>query len=113
MKPHEPYHILLGHDTRKIADPRSVESLVTLRLPNLKWLPSLEENSQRRLRQRMDEIEQNGVKMRNENAIVMDPRLQHPLNGNTEHYSPGYIPVDPALELENGFMKSGQNALQA
>ncbi|KAJ5813904.1 uncharacterized protein N7503_000654 [Penicillium pulvis] len=113
MKPHEPYHILLGHDTRKIADPRSVESLVTLRLPNLKWLPSLEENSQRRLRQRMDEIEQNGVKMRNDRAIVMDNRLQDTLNENTAHHSLGYIPVDPALELETGFTNSSQNALKA
>lgn len=113
MKPHEPNRILLGLDTRKIADPRSVESLVTLRLPNLKWLPSLEENSQRRLRQRMDEIEQNGVKTRNDRAIVMDHRLQDPLNGNMGHHSPGYIPVDPALELENGFTNSGQNALEA
>jgi hypothetical protein len=111
MKPHEPYHIILGHDTRKIADPRSVESLVTLRLPNLKWLPSLEENSQRRLKQRMDEVQQNGVRMRKDNAIVMDPRLQDPLNGNTEH-SPGYIPVDPALELENGSFVNDQNALE-
>ncbi|KAJ5635417.1 uncharacterized protein N7484_008730 [Penicillium longicatenatum] len=112
MKPHEPYHIILGHDTRKIADPRSVESLVTLRLPNLKWLPSLEENSQRRLKQRMDEVQQNGVRMRKDNAIVMDPRLQDPLNGNTEH-SPGYIPVDPALELENGSFVNDQNTLEA
>ncbi|KAJ5655604.1 hypothetical protein N7507_007554 [Penicillium longicatenatum] len=112
MKPHEPYHIILGHDTRKIADPRSVESLVTLRLPNLKWLPSLEENSQRRLKQRMDEVQQNGVRMRKDNAIVMDPRLQDPLNGNTEH-SPGCIPVDPALEFENGFFVDDQNALEA
>lgn len=113
MKPHEPYHILLGHDTRKIADPRSVESLVTLRLPNLKWLPSLEENSQRRLRQRMDEIEQNGVKMRNDRAIVMDTRLQDSLNENTAQHSLGYIPIDPALELETGFTNSSQNALKA
>ncbi|KAJ5949733.1 hypothetical protein N7454_001317 [Penicillium verhagenii] len=112
MNPHEPYHVLLGHDTKKIADPRSVESLVTLRLPNLKWLPSLEENSQRRLKQRMEEAEQKRQKMWKDNAILMDPMQQVTLNGDSEgSNTPSYIPVDPALELGNGsFANSGQNA---
>ncbi|KAJ5653480.1 hypothetical protein N7490_000483 [Penicillium lividum] len=86
MRPHEPRRVLLGHDTRKIADPRSVESLVTLRLPNLKWLPSPEENSQRRLEQRREIEEEREKTMQ-----------QVSMNGNQELVNGDYIPVDPAL----------------
>lgn len=38
MQPYEPRGTLLGHDTRKFADIRSVESLVNFSISNLNWL---------------------------------------------------------------------------
>ncbi|KAI9886869.1 MAG: hypothetical protein M1823_001305 [Watsoniomyces obsoletus] len=37
-KPHQPTGTLVGHDTKRIADPRSVESLVDFGRSNLGWL---------------------------------------------------------------------------
>ncbi|KAL1840526.1 hypothetical protein VTJ49DRAFT_347 [Mycothermus thermophilus] len=42
--PYIPKNTLLGHDTRRIADDRSVESLVDFRVHNLSWLKSLDES---------------------------------------------------------------------
>ena len=38
MHPYEPKGTLLGHDTRKVADARSVEALVDFSVSNLNWL---------------------------------------------------------------------------
>ena len=38
FKPYEPKGTMLGHDTRKVADPRSVESLVDFSASNGKWI---------------------------------------------------------------------------
>ena len=38
MTPYEPKGTLLGHDTRKVADARSVEALVDFSVSNLNWL---------------------------------------------------------------------------
>ncbi|KAK3714161.1 hypothetical protein LTR37_007963 [Vermiconidia calcicola] len=38
MKPYEPKGTLLGHDTKKVADARSVEALVDFSVSNLNWL---------------------------------------------------------------------------
>ncbi|KAK3673814.1 hypothetical protein LTR78_006369 [Recurvomyces mirabilis] len=38
MQPYEPKGTLLGHDTRKVADARSVEALVDFSVSNLNWL---------------------------------------------------------------------------
>ena len=37
-RPHAPSGTILGHDTRKVADPRSVESLVDFSYSNIHWL---------------------------------------------------------------------------
>lgn len=52
MNPFEPTYTVLGHDTRKIADPRSVESLVDFRHSNLKWLAKAGTDEVSRLRER-------------------------------------------------------------
>lgn len=95
MKPHEPNHVLLGHDTRKIADPRSVESLVNLRLSNVQWLPRLEENSMRRLQRRLQETEQKREEVWKRNDIVMGTMSPRLMSTNEIFNSPKPIAVDP------------------
>ena len=57
--PHEPKGTLLGHDTRKVADARSVESLVDFSVSNLNWLKETKEAPTQsvRLDQRKEEAE--------------------------------------------------------
>ena len=60
MKPHEPTGTVLGHDTKKVADPRSVDSLVNFSLPNLGWIKrtgDVHPHDSRRLNKRRDEAE--------------------------------------------------------
>lgn len=58
MEPFKSNSIFLGHDTRKIADPRSVESLVDFSHSNISWVEKADHDHQhetRRLRRRQDE----------------------------------------------------------
>ena len=58
MKPFEPNGTILGHDTKKIADPRSVESLVNFSHSNISWVKKAGDDhphETRRLRRRRDE----------------------------------------------------------
>jgi len=60
MRPHEPTGTVLGHDTKKVADPRSVDSLVNFSLPNLGWIKRAGDDhphESRRLSRRRDEAE--------------------------------------------------------
>ena len=69
MKPHQPTGTVLGHDTKKVADPRSVESLVNFSLPNLAWIKQSGDDhphESRRLSRRIDEAER---------AKAQDPAL--------------------------------------
>lgn len=58
-EPYMPKNTLLGHDTRPIADDRSVESLVDFRVHNLSWLKNLGEegrSSQTKRMQRLQDV---------------------------------------------------------
>ena len=58
MKAFEPNGTILGHDTRKFADPRSVESLVDFSHSNMHWVKKAGDDhphETRRLRRRQDE----------------------------------------------------------
>jgi len=58
MKGFEPNGTILGHDTKKIADPRSVESLVDFSHSNISWVKKAGDDhphETRRLRRRQDE----------------------------------------------------------
>ncbi|KAF2840644.1 hypothetical protein M501DRAFT_970878 [Patellaria atrata CBS 101060] len=57
QKPYEPKGTLLGHDTKKVADARSVECLVDFGHSNLNWLKESEEMESSRLRKRKQEAE--------------------------------------------------------
>ncbi|KAK3372764.1 hypothetical protein B0T24DRAFT_242167 [Lasiosphaeria ovina] len=56
--PYIPKNTLLGHDTRPIADDRSVESLVDLRVHNLSWLKNAGDESRSLSSKRMKRLQQ-------------------------------------------------------
>lgn len=81
--PYEPKGTLLGHDTKKVADPRSVECLVDFSISNLNW----QRDDERVMRRRQEEAER---------ARGADPSLDdryvdedHGLARESIAYSPG------------------------
>lgn len=55
--PHEPKGTLLGHDTKKVADVRSIESLVDFGISNLNWLREEDGMVQNAMQRRMQQAE--------------------------------------------------------
>ncbi|KAI2834225.1 hypothetical protein CBS147482_7144 [Aspergillus niger] len=101
MTPFEPTCTLLGHDTRKIADPRSVESLVDFRQSNLRWLKKAGDDEVKRLKKHQKEADEK----RNQSMVEHSIQLEEA--PSVTEYAPDYgdIPVDPALEkLDGSFM---------
>ena len=97
MQPYEPKGTLLGHDTRKVADARSVEALVDFSVSNLNWLRE-DDTTDRTASKR---IRQAGVEA--QRAKQVDPSLDADDDGNVNQstiqleYSPDGDGVDPAL----------------
>ncbi|KAJ4306829.1 hypothetical protein N0V88_000200 [Collariella sp. IMI 366227] len=56
--PYTPKNTLLGHDTRRIADDRSVDSLVDFRVHNLMWLKNMGDESRSLSSKRMQKLQQ-------------------------------------------------------
>ncbi|KAK4098223.1 hypothetical protein N658DRAFT_509720 [Parathielavia hyrcaniae] len=56
--PYIPKTTLLGHDTRRVADDRSVESLVDFRVHNLSWLKNVGDESRSLSSKRMQRLQQ-------------------------------------------------------
>ncbi|GAB1191493.1 hypothetical protein APSETT444_000672 [Aspergillus pseudonomiae] len=135
MNPYEPTCTLLGHDTRKVADPRSVESLVDFRQSNLRWLKKAGDDEEGRLKKHQKEADEKRNKALVDNCIELEfpqavsegpesVKLASPAAGYFNDYSE--IPVDPALEKLDGsslhrkpsvsdmcrFAGEGQKALQ-
>ncbi|KAJ5570382.1 uncharacterized protein N7459_009812 [Penicillium hispanicum] len=103
MNPYEPYNILLGYDTRKFADPRSIESLVNLRLSNVKLLQKFGDDNARRLEQRQRDADKARLGMPEANHAVASSAL-HVSSASDSLVISGsqlHIPVDPALELDH------------
>jgi JmjC domain, hydroxylase/Zinc-finger domain of monoamine-oxidase A repressor R1 len=108
-QPYEPKGLALGHDTRKIADPRSVEALVNFSHSNIGWLKKTGDgtaDSTRRLQRHQEEAEK--AKMHDAFAVQDDDGEY----GQSMHTAPdlayGGIPIDPALggmadPMSNGF----------
>ncbi|KAF5016716.1 hypothetical protein F66182_11512 [Fusarium sp. NRRL 66182] len=102
-QPYEPKGLTLGHDTRKIADPRSVEALVNFSHSNIGWLKKAGDgtsDSTRRLQRHQAEAEQ--AKMQEAFAVQDDDALfvQQPVQtgySNTEATFHDGVPIDPAL----------------
>ena len=100
-KPYEPKGTILGHDTKKIADPRSVESLVDFSSSNMHWVKKAGDdhpNETRRLLRAQDEAAQaksNGPFLGehyvdSETEIPARRSVSGQTNGNA-------IPIDPQL----------------
>ncbi|KAE8145596.1 hypothetical protein BDV25DRAFT_144508 [Aspergillus avenaceus] len=110
MKPYEPTCTLLGHDTRKVADPRSVESLVDLRQSNLRWLRKAGDDEIGRLKKHQREADEKRDKALMDSSIVLElpqtaiePAESSQAGSLITEYLKEYgdIPVDPALEQIN------------
>ena len=109
-KPYEPTITLLGHDTKKVADPRSWEGLVNYSSSNMKWVKNAgddQPHDTRRLHRRRREADVEKSKdaaLDNENYVNEDESIptspdQAELNPapNTEEG----IPIDPLLFAED------------
>lgn len=103
FKPYTPSGTLLGHNTKAIADPRSVESLVDFSISNISWIQKADDDhgdQSRRLKKRRREAEA---------AKANEPQLdEHYVDGDeamTDGVEDGIlrlaeqegIPIDPAL----------------
>ncbi|KKK16572.1 hypothetical protein ARAM_003092 [Aspergillus rambellii] len=109
MTPLEPTSTLLGHDTSKIADPRSVESLVDLRHSNLGWLKKAANDDIGRLEKHQEEAEERCHQALVDNSIQLEcfPEIRESTDyselervAQAAFYSSDYsdMPIDPALE---------------
>ncbi len=106
FKPYEPVGTVLGHDTKKVADLRSTESLVNFGLPNTNWLKVAGDDhphDNRRLSRRRDEAE----KAKAKDPALDDNYVDEEEYGPFEYTHNGIkftmepdIPIDPMLSME-------------
>ncbi|MCJ1482467.1 hypothetical protein MMC06_002632 [Schaereria dolodes] len=95
-KPFEPNGTILGHDTKKIADPRSVESLVDFSHSNISWIKKAGDDhplETRRLQRRRDEASI---------AKSRDPALDHNYveEDSTTIINPHHQPENSPMEMQ-------------
>ena len=109
FNPYEPSGTMLGHDTRKVADPRSVESLVDFSVSNGKWIKKTGDDhpqDNRRLSRRKDAAEQTKARDPALNENYVDEDEHTPINGQSQYPNPGMestepgIPIDPMLSMD-------------
>ncbi|KAL5050201.1 hypothetical protein BDW71DRAFT_194584 [Aspergillus fruticulosus] len=110
MTPFEPTCTSLGHDTSKVADVRSVESLVDFRHSNLGWLKKTGSDGIGRLRKHQEKAAAKRNQALKDNSIQVEfyPDVAQKVDFNQLEmekvaqaaYYADYtdIPVDPALE---------------
>ncbi|KAL9001113.1 MAG: hypothetical protein Q9169_000296 [Polycauliona sp. 2 TL-2023] len=107
MQPYEPTGTVLGHNTSRVADPRSTESLVDFKQSNFEWVKKAGDDSEdsRRLSRRVDEAEvakSQGPALDDDHYVNEgDDTIM--TNGPGESESPAVhtqdddIPIDPLL----------------
>ncbi|KAJ8118669.1 hypothetical protein OPT61_g403 [Boeremia exigua] len=88
--PYEPKGTLLGHDTKKVADPRSVECLVDFSVSNLNWMREEEGMNQSAMQRRMDQAERDRMA-----DPSLDPRYMDE-DPAYSRYGIAYSPVEDA-----------------
>ncbi|OJJ44832.1 hypothetical protein ASPZODRAFT_101022 [Penicilliopsis zonata CBS 506.65] len=103
MTPFQHTSISLGHDTKKIADPRSVEVLVNFSHSNIQWMKKANDDSSEDFsvskkhlkKQIIDELD-SGTQPLDDHHIGVE---EHP--ASIQKDSPDFedIPVDPALKM--------------
>lgn len=119
FKPYEPSGTMLGHDTRKVADPRSVESLVDFSVSNGKWIKKTGDDhpqDNRRLSRRKDEAEQVRARDPALNENYVDEEEHTPVNGQNQLLDPAIgstepgIPIDPMLSMHQPNVHTNGNS---
>lgn len=112
MNPYEPFNLLLGHDTQKYADARSVESLVNLRLSNVKLVEKFGDDNSRRLEQRRRDADEERWAAQKANQDLASSTLQVAPNSDALAIrdGPPSIPVDPALQLDQSIVARDQGS---
>lgn len=98
QRPYEPKGTLLGHDTRKVADPRSVECLVDFSVSNLNWMREDEGMGQNAMQRRIQQAEQDRMADPSLDPRYMDEDLAY--SGNGIAYSP--VPDANSTVNDNG-----------
>lgn len=111
MTPFEPICTSLGHDTSKIADVRSVESLVDFRQSNLGWLKKSGSDELGRLKKHQEDadfkrnqaLEDHSIQVEfhpdmSQNSDYRQLELEHVARAAFPSADYADIPVDPALE---------------
>lgn len=97
MKPHEPTGTVLGYDTKKVADPRSVDCLVNFGHSNLGWIKRAGDDhphESRRLSRRRDEAER---------AKARDPTLDDNYVDEEDFAAPTASRMDgPGIRYDTG-----------
>lgn len=95
--PYEPKGTLLGHDTKKVADPRSVECLVDFSVSNLNWIREDEPTGQYNgpMQRRRNEAERAKL-----DDPTMDDRYR---DQDPEHSRRNSITYSPVEESNAGF----------
>ncbi|EEP80813.1 conserved hypothetical protein [Uncinocarpus reesii 1704] len=102
IKPYEPTGTLLGHDTRKVADPRSVESLVDFSHSNITWIIKAGDHGDnltetRRLKRRLEEAEQ----AKQHDPVLDDRDLDHDDADALMVSGTGQATIDPSVIPED------------
>ncbi|KAJ4319598.1 hypothetical protein N0V94_003831 [Neodidymelliopsis sp. IMI 364377] len=103
--PYEPKGTLLGHDTKKVADPRSVECLVDFSVSNLNWMREDEGTGQSAMQRRLQQAERDRLADPSLDPRYMDEDLTYsrngiaysPIedaNGNVNESGDGFIDID-------------------
>lgn len=109
-KPYEPTITVLGHDTKKVADPRSWEGLVNYSSSNMKWIKNAgddQPHDTRRLhrRRREADIEKSKDATLDEDNYVNEEESLPTSPGHVEPRpvvnAEGDIPIDPRLFAED------------
>ena len=103
FKPYEPSGTMLGHDTRKVADPRSVESLVDFSVSNGKWIKKTGDDhpqNNRRLNRRKDAAEKIRAKEPSLNDNYVDEEEHTSVNGQSQHPDSDMAPTEPVIPID-------------
>jgi hypothetical protein len=92
QNPYEPKGTLLGHDTKKVADVRSVECLVDFSVSNLNWLREEEGSNQNAMQRRLQQAEMDRLADPSLDPRYIDEEYSYQRDGIA--YSPVEAPND-------------------
>ncbi|KAI4123802.1 MAG: hypothetical protein LQ347_006011, partial [Umbilicaria vellea] len=117
-RPFEPNGTVLGHDTKKIADPRSIESLVDFSHSNMNWVKKAGDDhphETKRLRRRGDEAAKAKSKDPELDDNYVDEErtpLRNPRSDAGIIYTQdGDVPIDPRLSMDHAQDSTGSNPI--